>query len=248
LNKHIPLNFSFSHYMKSFLIKIVRILLRSLLVFIGLVLLYLLCVWLLPKIPVNRGFTEPASGVTIYIESNGVHTDVVVPVKHELIDWTSYIPFSDFENAGPSCSWMAFGWGDKGFYLETPTWADLKFSTAFEAVLFLGSTAMHVTCKQAPEDDPEYVRELVITEEQYQKLIAYIIDSFEKDASGKFIRIDHPGYSDRDCFYEAHGTYSFLNTCNEWTGNALEHAGVRVGFWTPLDRSVFEQLGEKQEK
>ena len=227
-----------------FLKKLLRILLRSLGVFIAFVLVLLLCAWLLPKIPVNSDFKQASSGVTIYIESNGVHTDVVVPAKNHLIDWTKHVPYSDFERADSAHSWMAFGWGDKGFYLETPTWDDLKFSTAFKAVFFLSSTAMHVTCKKKVSSNPEHVRKVVITEEQYKKLIAYISDSFDQDASGKFIRIDHPGYSDTDCFYEAKGTYSFLNTCNEWTGNALENADVKVGFWTPLDAGVFEQMNE----
>lgn len=210
-------------------------------VVIALAILYLLLAWLLPKIPVNRDFVQPASGVTIYIESNGVHTDIVVPVKNKQVSWLQYISYSDFEQVDSTFSWIAFGWGDKGFYLETPTWAELKFTTAFKAVFFLGSTAMHVTCKRTPVLHPR-MRKLVITEEQYVMLAEYIINSFEKDADGNFIRIDHPGYSDHDCFYEAHGTYSFLNTCNEWTGNGLEYSGVRVGFWTPFDRSVFDQL------
>lgn len=221
-----------------------RILLRLALLFIGLVLLYLLCAWLLPKIPVNNDFVQPSSGVVIYIESNGVHTDVVVPVKNEQMDWTKHVPYSDFEQADTTYSWVAFGWGDKGFYLDTPTWADLKFSTAFKAVFFLGSTAMHITCKQDPPQH-ENVRKLVLTQEQYKKLVDYITGSFQKGPDGRFIRIEHPGYSDHDCFYEAHGTYSFLNTCNEWTGNALEQSHVKVGFWTPLDSGVFEQLEEE---
>ena len=232
--------------MMIFLKRLFRILLRSLLVFIGLVLVFLLCAWLLPKIPVNRDHVQPDSGVTIYIESNGVHTDVVVPARHKLVDWTRLVPYSDFERVDSTYSWVAFGWGDKGFYLETPTWDDLKFSTAFKAVFFLGSTAMHVTYKQYEPRHPERTRRLVITEEQYRKMIAYITNSFEMNASGKFIRIEHPGYSEDDCFYEANGTYSFLNTCNEWTGNALEHADVRVGFWTPFESSVFEQMEEKK--
>ena len=40
---------------------------------------------------------------------------------------------------------VGLGWGDKGFYLETPTWADLKTSTALKAVSGYNTTAMHVT-------------------------------------------------------------------------------------------------------
>ncbi len=32
-------------------------------------------------IPVNRGWTEPAEGTTIYLADNGIHADIIMPVK-----------------------------------------------------------------------------------------------------------------------------------------------------------------------
>lgn len=234
--------------MKNILRKIIRYLLRALLAVIVSVLLYLLCAFLFSRIAVNDDFVQPADGIAIYVESNGVHTDIVVPARHHLMDWTKLLPYHHFEKVDSTYRYVAFGWGDKGFYLETPTWADLKFSTAFEAVFFLGSTAMHVTYKRKPPKEFELSRRVVISAEQYQKLIAYIHSSFQTNADNSFIHIDHPGYSKSDCFYEAHGTYSFINTCNVWTGEGLDAAGVRVGWWTPFDSSVFNELPESKEK
>ena len=222
--------------------KLLRTLLRVLAVIIIFVLTYLLLSFVLSRIPANPDFDQASKGVTIFIESNGVHTDIVVPAKHRLIDWTRLLPYDHFEQADSSFKYVAFGWGDKGFYLETPTWADLKFSTAFEAVFFLGSTAMHVTYKRKPPEEFALARKIVITEKQYQALIDYITSSFETDTTGNFIWIDHQGYNKNDCFYEAHGTYSFVKTCNVWTGKVLKQAGIRVGLWTPFDSSVFNQL------
>jgi hypothetical protein len=42
-------------------------------------------------------------------------------------------------------NYLAFGWGDKGFYLNTPEWADLKVSTALNAAFGLSSSAIHST-------------------------------------------------------------------------------------------------------
>ena len=50
------------------------------------------------------------------------------------------------------------------------------------------------------------------------------------------------GYNDWDMFYEANGGYSFVLTCNEWTGRALRHAGIRTGLWTPLEQSIMWRL------
>jgi hypothetical protein len=50
------------------------------------------------------------------------------------------------------------------------------------------------------------------------------------------------GYGPDDIFYEANGGYSFILTCNEWTGRALRQAGVRTGLWTPLNQSIMWRL------
>lgn len=228
--------------MKNFLKRALRILLKTLLGFVVFVLLYLCCAFLFSRISVNGDFEQPSEGITIFVESNGVHTDIVVPAKSELTDWTKLLPYSDYEDADSSCKYIAFGWGDKGFYLDTPTWGDLKFSTAFKAVFFLGSTAMHVTYKNHEPSNPERSRKIVITRDEYRKLITYIRSSFENDSKGNIMLIDHKGYGTHDKFYEAEGTYSFINTCNVWTGKGLRETGVRVGWWTPFDSSVFNEL------
>jgi hypothetical protein len=43
-------------------------------------------------------------------------------------------------------------------------------------------------------------------------------------------------------FYEAVGPYNAFMTCNEWTGRALRHAGVRTGLWTPLSQSIMWRM------
>ena len=62
------------------------------------------------------------------------------------------------------------------------------------------------------------------------------------DAQGRTIPLIGRGYSVNDAFYEANGGYSFIMTCNEWTGRALRAAGVRMGLWTPVEQSVMWRL------
>src|ERR1700750_1681517 len=116
-----------------------------LLSFIAFVLLYLLSAYCLSRIAVGSNDSH-FNNVAIYIKTNGVHTDLVVPVKNEQIDWTKEIKFANTHLADTSkIKWLAMGWGDKGFYLQTPTWADLKFSVAFKAAFGLSTTAIHAT-------------------------------------------------------------------------------------------------------
>ncbi len=43
-------------------------------------------------IPSNASWTEPESGVRIYIESNGVHTGIVMPQAGSGEDWSDLAP------------------------------------------------------------------------------------------------------------------------------------------------------------
>ena len=65
-------------------------------------------------------------------------------VKKE-IDWSQKFLYEDTVAKDSTLRYIAIGWGDKGFYLDTPTWADLKFSTAFKAAFWLGNSAIHTT-------------------------------------------------------------------------------------------------------
>ncbi|MCW3071039.1 MAG: urease-associated protein [Bacteroidetes bacterium] len=212
---------------------------RALLGIIAFLVLWLAFAFFLPYVHNGYGPLRENKSITVYIESNGVHTDFVMPVKTMQWDWSKKLAYSDFEMAGPSYEYVAVGWGDKGFFIGTPTWADLKFSTAFNAAFGLSTTAMHVTYKRFQPKENEQCRRIELSALQYRILVNYIRSSFQAK-EGKFIAIDHPGYSEHDCFYEANGTYSLFNTCNVWTGNGLRCIGVSTGTWTPLAGGVLQ--------
>lgn len=202
---------------------------------------YLLLSQVLPFISVNSSAVRPDKGITIYIQSNGVHTDFVLPVRTAQINWNQSLPCSDFEEADSTFSYIALGWGDKGFFIGTPTWADLKFSTAFKAAFGLSSTAMHVAYRRYAPQTGTGCKKLVIGEEQYRQLTTYILRSF-RTKDQHFCLINHRGYTSSDRFYEACGTYSLFKTCNVWTGNGLKAIGVRIGCWTPFQGGIMEHL------
>ncbi len=203
--------------------------------------IYLLVAVLLTVFPVNRDALVLNDGVEITIWSNGVHTDYILPIKSEDIDWREYFPFSHFRKVHSSVTHIAFGWGDKGFYLETPTWSELKISTAFNALFMMGSSAMHVTYIKKPKYS-ENGRRIFISSSQYTKLARYILNSFQTDSNNQRILIENQGYWDNDAFYEAKGSYNIYNTCNEWTGTGLRKIGIKLGIWTPFAESIFFYL------
>jgi uncharacterized protein (TIGR02117 family) len=171
-----------------------------------------------------------------------VHTDIVAPMHSALIDWNTVVPFENTDSKDTTFQYASFGWGDKGFYLETPNWADLKFSVAFKAMFHLGTSAMHVTFyKQMPVTGQ--CREIKISKKEYEQLILYIKKSFQYDANDKTIQIvtHNDGYGTDDAFYEATGIYDLFHTCNTWANNALKSANQKACLWTALDKGIFYQ-------
>jgi len=218
--------------------KPLRLLGKLLLSIIALLLIYLIAALGLSRISLD-GEAGASDDISIYIKTNGVHTDIVVPAKTALFDWTQSAKFSNIESKDTSYKYLAIGWGDKGFYLETPTWADLKFSVAFKAVTGLNTTALHATYYKNIKEGSS-CRKIEISNDQYLRLIEYIDNYANKTASGNWVYIDtDANYRDSDAFYEAMGSYSMLHTCNTWANNALKYSGQKHSLWTPFDSGIF---------
>ena len=205
---------------------------------ISFILFYLISAYCLSRISTNKEL-ETTKDVTIYIKTNGVHTDIVVPVKNNQIDWSKEIKFTNTALNDTTMRYLAMGWGDKGFYLETPKWADLKFSVAFNAAFALGTTAVHATFYDTMIEDKR-CRKIILSKNQYARLITYINHSLKNDDHAHVMNIiTKANYSDKDAFYEANGSYSMLHTCNTWTNSALKSCGQKACLWTPFDTGIF---------
>ena len=202
---------------------------RLALVSVALPLAYLFAALVGSLVPVNRGWHEPERGITLYLANNGVHADLILPVRAAGLDWAPFIPPSDMADAGGE-QWIGFGAGERHVYLDTPTWADISPRTALAATTG-GERVVHVEYT----DDPAYAaREIRVTPEQYRRLWAAIRAEFRLDRQGRAIRIDHPGYGPRDAFYKGIGRASALSTCNNWIAGRMRLAGIRTSLWSPF--------------
>lgn len=220
--------------------KFLKTALKTIGILIGVIVIYLLCGYLIPFIEVPAEKTAEKKEIPIYLFTNGVHTDLVMPVKSEVYDWSKMIPFDNTLSKRTDFEYIAVGWGDKGFYLNTPTWADLKFSTAFKAAFWLSESAMHATYYDSMKEGKDCVK-ILITKKQYQDLIRFVNDKFDRDAAGKIIFIKtNAVYGKNDAFYDAKGRYSFLDTCNTWTNEGLKESGQKAALWTPTDFGIFQ--------
>lgn len=218
--------------------KTIKKLLKYIAIFILSLFTYLLIVTLLSFISVNEDLAENQQEIPIYILTNGVHTDIVLPIKNEYHDWTSQLKFEHTKSKDTTYQYVALGWGDKGFYLDTPTWADLKASTAVKAATGLSSSAMHVTFYKHLKDNKS-CKKIQISLENYKKLISFINESFQAK-SGDFLKIEtNAVYGKHDVFYEANGSYSLFYTCNSWANQALKAANQKAALWTISDSGIF---------
>ena len=207
---------------------------------LGIIGLYILMGLLIPLIKFPEKKTNEPKTIAVYILTNGVHTDLVVPIKNHLMDWSREIPFENTVSKRKDFSFLSVGWGDKGFYLDTPTWADLKFSTAFKAAFWLSESAMHCTFYEKMKEGKD-CKKIMLTENQYKDLIAFIKNKFDRTKDGKVIFVKtNAVYGKNDAFYDAKGRYSFLNTCNTWTNDGLKVAGQKAALWTPTDFGIFQ--------
>lgn len=192
---------------------------------------------ILGLIPVNAAFREADPEVTIYVRTNGFHTDIVVPFVSDGLDWSSQFVRPSWAATAP---FVAFGWGDKRFYLETPKWTDLRLSTAATALLGLGDSVMRVDFA-GPPDAASGDLAVRLSGEQYRRLIERIRATFNHSTGG-LVPVPAPNGPGLPFFFEATGSYSAVRTCNDWTRAVLSVAGVRMPVWSPFPAAIFHHL------
>lgn len=188
--------------------------------------------------PINYDYKQEGELTEIFVKSNGVHCDLVIPIDHQF-DWKNWIELEHYDYQ--SETHLSVGWGDKGFYVDTPEWKDLKFTTAFRALFLNTQTLMHLTLVEEPTVG-EKCRSIMIDQHQYQTLVTTIKNRFVKDNDGKPIILEDAGYTPSDNFYEAHGSYSIFMTCNVWTNNVLRRMKIKTVYWAPFEKWVLKYL------
>lgn len=227
---------------KQFWIKIGKNAARASEAFMAFLFFYLVVALYGVAIPVGEIHKE--GDIDIYVRSNGIHTDLCMPVHNSIINWNTFIPTEPYGESGIH-EFIAIGWGDKGFFLDTPTWADLKVSTALNAAFLPSAAAMHVMYCTEPKkrmNDDGYTRIKVhLSKKQYKLLVRYVKSTFRK-SKGKVDLIANKGYSEADNFYEANDSYHMYRTCNIWTNDALKAANIRTGLFALFPNGILNHL------
>ncbi|MEG4404706.1 TIGR02117 family protein [Microcoleus sp. MON2_D5] len=186
-------------------------------------------------------YSQPDCTISLYISNQGIHTEIIVPVKNEYFDWNQFLPLTEIgRDATSDYKYLSFGWGDRAFMLETSTSAIINPVTAFKALFLPTPSTVHVQRYRLPPQNIE-IKCVKISGANYLKIINYFKDTFQLDAAGNKIKISY-GYDNSDSFYEAKGSYSILRTCNDWTAEALQQADVNTPLWSTLSSAIMFHL------
>lgn len=181
----------------------------------------------IPSVPEEKITCE--STTSIYVTSNSMHGEFVIPRKVLSRKLASQLKLRR------GTKFVSFGWGDKSFYLSTPTWSELNIGTAFQALFLRGDAAMHITMY---EEEVDKWKEMPLCSDQIAVVNNFLLKSFKKDDRKRLIEIPDAAYGDNDRFYEAHGNYNFMYTCNVWVTEGFKKASVKTATWSPFDFGV----------
>ena len=192
---------------------------------------YLVAALIGSLVPVNGGWQEPAEGTTVYIADNGIHADIIMPVRAEGLDWAPLVPKSDFAAADPERPMDRLRLG-RGAGLSGHS--DLVGHDAADDLVGAGRRQARDArriCRQAPlmpnarsASGPKSTGGCGRRSVPISTL----------DARGRPKRVAHPGYGCCDAFYRTAGKASIVHTCNSWVADRLRLAGVKTSLWPPF--------------
>jgi uncharacterized protein (TIGR02117 family) len=172
----------------------------------------------------------------ILVLNNAIHTDIAIPVDDEVRRRFGFLIDAGMPTDAPAVRYIVFGWGGRAFYLETPTWAQLKAVPVIKA-LTLDTSVMHVDIAGDILEPRPDVESFNIGADRFAALLDFIEASFQGGPGGPVL-VENASYSRYDHFFEANGHFNALVGCNTWTAAALRTAGLRTGWWNPLPVSL----------
>lgn len=195
--------------------------------------------------PANQSWKQPEHGIQLFLETNGLHTGIIMPIQSDAHDWTRLIRPEHLADPTQYGSHILVGWGHAGVYRNAQHWQDLRFVDAVSAVVGSNSVLLHVYHLKYPQPYPHYRRSIEVTEAEYRRIVRAIEKRFVLDDAGN--PTPSPGYGDDDLFYQSTGHYNAFHTCNNWTNKVLRDSGIRTGLWTPFSGGVMRWLPEPAE-
>jgi uncharacterized protein (TIGR02117 family) len=186
-------------------------------------------------IPANPGWREPKEGISIFVETNGVHVSLILPISSRGADLAGVIRPEHLANRALYGTHAMIGWGHGRVYRSAQAWKDVKSGDIGSAVVGSDDTTLHIYHLIDPQPNSNR-KQFRVSEAQYHLIVKNVRATFRLAKDGQSTA--HPAYGPNNLFYDSNGRYSAINTCNEWTAGVLRRAGVQIGAWTPMPGGV----------
>ena len=186
-------------------------------------------------IAANGNWRSPREGVDIFVESNGVHVSLILPMASAGEDLSDVIRPDQLSNGGLYGTHAMIGWGHGAVYQNARTWSDVKSGDVASAIFGSNDTILHVYHLVDPQP-LQFRKRLRVSVAEYRSIVRQVRSKFQLARNRRSVA--HVAYGPDNLFYDSNGHYNAFYTCNTWVGEVLKHAGVRVGVWTPLAGGV----------
>ena len=176
----------------------------------------------------------------VLVLAGPIHTDIAIPIDEATRERFGFLRAAGVPIDDPAARWLLFGWGGRAFYLETPTWRDLRPGPVARA-LTVDRAVLHVDVLGEVAVPQEGVRAYAVDATARERLETAILASFDV-RGGRPAVIPDKGYGVTDRFFEATGWFNLFGGCNTWTAAMLREAGLTTGWWTPLSATLLWSL------
>ena len=131
-------------------------------------------------IPANPSFAPAPDGTTVYVSTNGFHTDVILPIERGKDNCFAVADDPVLGERAQAYSYISYGWGDKDFYMQSYNNNFPGFATVLDAMFVPGESLMHVTfLRNTPKPGPD-VKAVMLTDAQYRRLVTFVTASFRQ--------------------------------------------------------------------
>ena len=162
--------------------------------------------------------TEPRDAV-IYVIAGGWHTELGLPVS------AISAPLATLEPGFRNARYLVFGWGARDYYMAR----DPGFEDLLQALVPGPAVLLVIPLQASPEAfaGAANVFAVPVSRGGAEHLSQFLWEYLAKDAeeASQHVGIGpYPG----SVFYASTGTFDLAHTCNTWTAEALQAAGLPV--------------------
>jgi len=162
------------------------------------------------------------ANIPIHVVSHGWHVGLVLPAQ----SLNDLLPA--LTQRFPQAKYYELGWGDDGFYQSEENTASMAFSALFTSK----GAVLHVVSVTEPPRvyfDRHEVATFCLDAQQLSQLAQFVANNFMQPQQGELIMREPGRYGDSQ-FYQATGRYTMMHTCNRWTAEALDQAGMDLPY------------------